>query len=50
MSERNKDEEKLFIIAKEFHKFLELSPQIRFNLHKVLREIDDRFSIITANL
>ena len=50
MSERNKGEEKLLELAKEYIKFLKSEPKIRFNLHEPIGIIQEEFEFILANL
>jgi len=48
--EANEDELELIKFAKDFGKFLERGPKIRYNLHDVLMEISHQFKFIEANI
>lgn len=48
--ELNKDEEELLNFAREYNKFLNRNPKIRFNLHETVREISQKFEFIEGNL
>ena len=44
------DEKELLKFAKEFKEFLTKDPQIRYNLHEIIREINDKFNSISSPL
>jgi hypothetical protein len=47
--EHTDGEVRLLEIADEFEKFLETKPQIRYNLHRFIKEIHEHFKFIQNN-